>query len=349
MLKRMKIGNRWVGDGESCFIIAEAGSNHNGNLEQAKRLIEVAAGAGADAVKFQTFRAPKLYPKSAGVSNYLGIERQIYDIIAEMEMPYEWISELAEQCARHGVEFISSPFDEESADRLEPFLPAYKIASYEMTHLPLVRYIANKGKPVIISTGAASLDEVSETVAAFRETGNGQLILLQCTASYPAPLDSLNVRALRTMGESFGVPVGLSDHSRDPLVGPMAAVALGASVIEKHFTFSNDMPGPDHRFAVEPGELRAMVRRIRELEAALGSGRKVPHPVESELRAFARRSIFATHDIAPGEKFSPENTAVLRCGQLQAGLDPKVYDDILNRRATRHIMAETPIHAGDYE
>ena len=245
-MKRIRIGKRWVGDGEACFIIAEAGSNHNGNLEQAKKLIEIAAEAGADAVKFQTFRASRLYPKNAGISNYLGVDRQIYDIIAEMEMPYDWIPELAEQCAQRGVEFISSPFDEESADTLEPFVPAYKIASYEMTHLPLVRHVANKMKPVIISTGASNLAEVAETVTAFRETGNEQLILMQCTASYPAPLDSVNLRAIQTMQREFDVPVGLSDHSLDPFLVPVVAVSLGACAIEKHFTFSNSLPGPDY-------------------------------------------------------------------------------------------------------
>lgn len=347
MLKRIKIGRRWVGEGEACFIIAEAGSNHNGNLEQAKKLIEIAAEAGADAVKFQTFRAPKLYPKNAGVSNYLGIERQIYDIIAEMEMPYDWIPTLAEHCAQHGVEFISSPFDEESADRLEPFVPAYKIASYEMTHLPLVRYIARKGKPVIISTGAANLDEVGETVAAFRETGNDQLILLQCTASYPAPLESLNIRVVQTLRSEFDVPSGLSDHSLDAFLAPLVAVSLGACLIEKHFTFSNKLPGPDHKFAVEPHGLSEMVRRIREAEQSLGDGRKEFSPVEAELRAFARRSIFATSSIPAGTKLTKENIAVLRCGQLGAGLPPQSFDELLGRTTASEIEVGSLICLND--
>lgn len=348
-MKKVRIGDRVVGEGEPCFIIAEAGSNHNGSLEHAKKLIAVAAEAGVDAVKFQTFRASKLYPQSAGNCNYLGISKPIYDIISELEMPYEWIPELADYCHQHNVIFLSSVFDEQSADRLDPFTPAYKIASYEMTHWPLVRYMAEKGKPVIVSTGTADLTEVAETVAYFRQTGNDQLILLQCTASYPAPLVSLNVRAVKTLKEEFDLPVGLSDHSRDPLVGPLAAVALGASVIEKHFTISNDLPGPDHRFALEPAELRTMVEKIRGLEAALGSGEKTVNRVELELRAFARRSIFATRDIEAGEKLLAENIAVLRCGQLQAGLEPKFYHEILNRRATRRILAETALRPDDYE
>src|SRR5687767_268242 len=273
-MKTVRIGERVVGDGSPCFVIAEAGSNHNGRLDEAKSLIRLAADAGADAVKFQTFRADKLYSKNAGRSEYLQLDQPIFDIIAAMEMPYEWLPVLASEAARQGILFLSTPFDEESADALEPHVPAYKIASYEMTHLPLVRYIAKKGKPLIISTGTADLDEVRETVEAVRAAGNDQLIMLQCTASYPAPLESLNLRAMTTMREELDVLVGLSDHSREPLIGPVAAVALGAAVIEKHFTFSNELPGPDHRFAIEPDELRAMVRSIRECQAALGDGQK---------------------------------------------------------------------------
>ena len=169
---------------------------------------------------------------------------------------------------------------------MDPYVPAYKIASYEMTHLPLVRHTASKGKPVIISTGTAHLEEVDETVDAFRQTGNQGLMLMQCTASYPAPTETLNLRAITTMQQSFGVPVGLSDHSRDPIIGPLAAVGLGANLIEKHFTLSNRLPGPDHEFAVEPGELRQMVQQIRQVEQALGSGDKAVQSVETELRGF---------------------------------------------------------------
>src|SRR3989442_1628174 len=191
-----------------------------------------------------------------------------------------------------------------------------------MTHLPLLQHVADKGKPVIISTGTANLEEVRETVQSFRATGNAKLILMQCTAAYPAPLESLNIRTIATMKSAFGVPVGLSDHSRDPLVGPLAAIGAGADLIEKHFTLSNDLPGPDHRFALEPGELRLMIARVREAETALGNGEKVMHPVETELRGFARRSIFAVRNIEAGEELTRENIAVLRHGNLKHGLEP---------------------------
>jgi len=348
MVRGVSIGNHWISDGEPCFIIAEAGSNHNCNLEQARRLIDVAASAGADAVKFQVFRANRLYPKSAGISEYLKMPKPIYDIVADLELPYEWLPELAAYCKEKQVLFLASVFDEESADRLDPHVEAFKIASYEMTHIPLVQYVAAKGKPVIISTGAANLDEVAETVQEFRRTGNDGLILMQCTAAYPAPLESLNVRAVATMKSIFGVPVGLSDHSRDPLVAPLAAVAVGANLIEKHFTLSNQLLGPDHRFALEPAELHVMVQKLREAEKVLGNGKKVVHPVEAELREFARRSIFAVRDIAPGEEITRENVSVLRCGNLKPGLEPKQLQDILGKRARRKIAAESAIQREDF-
>lgn len=343
----IRIGQRGIGDAAPCFIIAEAGSNHNGRLEQAKRLIDLAAAAGADAVKFQVFRASKLYPERAGHSDYLKDTRSIYDIVSELEMPYEWLPELARWSKERGVLFLASAFDEESVDRLDPFVPAFKIASYEMTHLPLVRYIAGKGKPVILSTGTANLDEVQEAMEAVRASGNTALMLMQCTAAYPAPLGSLNVRAIVTMKRAFGVPVGLSDHSRDPLVGPLAAVSVGANLLEKHFTVSNDLPGPDHRFAIQPDELRLMIRKVREIEQALGTGEKAMHPIEAELRAFARRSIFAVKGIPAGTVMTQENVAILRCGKLPGGFPPKAFPDLLGRTVARPIPAGTAIQPDD--
>lgn len=310
-------------------------------------MVDVAARAGADAVKFQLFRASKVYTRNAGESDYLKIPRSIYDIIAEMEMPFEWVPKLARFCQEAGILFFASVSDEECARRLEPYVPVYKIASYEMTHHPLVRAVAEMGKPVIISTGTADLDEVRETVDVFRATGNGNLLLMQCTAAYPAPVDSLNVGAIGTLKRVFGVPVGLSDHSRDPLVGPMAAVAAGANLIEKHFTLSNELPGPDHAFAVEPDDLELMIRKVREVQRAMGSVEKVMHPVESELRNFARRTIFAIRDIPPGEEVGPEDVDILRCGKQPSGLLPKELPRLLGRRAARLITAGSAIRQED--
>lgn len=346
---RIKIGERWVGDGEPCYIVAEAGSNHNASFEQALRLIDVASEAGADAVKFQHFKAAKLYPQSAGKSVYLKTPRSIYEIIREMEMPDEWIPRLAEYCCTQGIAFLSTPFDEQSADLLEPYVPAYKVASYEMTHVPLLRHLARKGKPLIISTGTAMLDEVLHAVDVVLKEGNREIVLLQCTASYPTPLEAMNVRALVTIRQATGCLTGLSDHSSDPIIAPIAAAALGACVIEKHFTLSNRLPGPDHQFAVEPQGLRELVRCVRAVEKVLGHGRKETLPVEAELHSFARRSIFAVRDISPGELITRENIAVLRCGKLGFGLHPDHYDALLNRRAVRLIRKESVITFEDVQ
>ena len=341
----LDVGRRRIGDGQPCYVIAEAGSNHDGRLDQARRLIDVAAEAGADAVKFQLFRAKTLYARKAGRSEYLKLDRPIYDIIADMEMPYAWLPTLARHAAERAIDFMASVFDEESVDVLDPLVASFKIASYEMTHLPLVRYTAAKKKPLIVSTGTADLDEVRETVAAIGAT---PFALMQCTAAYPAPLDALNVRAVVTLKTTFGVPVGLSDHSRDPLIGPLAAVALGANLLEKHFTLSNRLPGPDQKFAVEPAELVRLVRAVRDAEAVLGSGDKKLQPVEQELRRFARRAIFVARDVAAGEPLGPDNLVILRCGALEPGLPPSAWERVLGRRAARPLSADAPLTAADY-
>jgi sialic acid synthase SpsE len=346
-MMRIKIGDRWVGDGESVYIVAEAGSNHNGSFDQALRLIDAAADARADAVKFQQFKAAKLYPKSAGASDYLNTPRSIYDIIHDMEAPEDWVPRLAAHCRQRELAFLSSPFDEESVDLLNPWVPAFKVASYEMTHAPLLRHIARKGKPMIVSTGAAVLDEVVRSVEIIRAEGNDQIVLLQCTAKYPTPLDAINARALVSLREATGLPTGLSDHSRDPIIAPVVAVALGACIIEKHFTLSNRLPGPDHAFAVEPDELKTLVQRVREAEQALGHGRKETLPEEQELREFGRRSIFARRDIRAGEQLTTESVAVLRCGKLGFGLQPEALDRVLGRTAAHSIPAEALIRFED--
>ena len=346
--RSISLGDRRVGPGAPVYFIAEAGSNHDGNLDQARRLIDVAAAAGADAVKFQTFRADTLYARGAGASAYLKAARSINDIIRDLEMPLDWIPILAGHCAERGVHFLSTPFDEKAADALDPYVPAFKIASYEMTHYPLVQHVARKRKPIIISTGTAELDEVREAIAAIRAVSDVGLVVLQCTAKYPAPLSSLNVRVLTTLAE-LGVLTGLSDHSREPLPGPLAAVALGASVIEKHFTLSNDLPGPDHAYALEPSELGTLVASIRGMEAALGSHEKRVQPEERELRAFARRTIFTTRAIVEGERLRWDDLAILRAGNLPYGLHPREYPHLLGRRVRRSLEAGATLKAEHVE
>lgn len=332
-----------------CYVVAEAGSNHNGQLALAMQLIDAAAEARADAVKFQLFQAKKLYPKGAGASDYLGTPRSIYDIIRDNELPLEWLPQLKARCDTHRLDFLVSAFDEASVDAVDPFVPAHKCASYEMTHHPLLAHIARKQKPLYVSTGTASLAEVAEAVRVIEATGNRALTLLQCTASYPTPLDQANVRALVTLRETFGYPTGLSDHTREPGIAPAAAVALGATLVEKHFTLSNDLPGPDHHAALTPRELCEMVAAIRATERALGHGRKETLPAEEELRRFARRSVFSTRAIKAGELLHEENIAVLRNGKLVPGLPPERFPMLLGRRAAREIAAEQGVCDADLD
>jgi N-acetylneuraminate synthase len=334
-----KIGDRRVGPDAPTFVIAEAGSNHNGELDKAKELIDVAAGAGADAVKFQTFRAEDLYVEESGEVEYLDDERSIYEIIESMEMPYDWIPELHEYCLDRGVQFMSTPFDERSAAKLEEYVPAWKIASYTSSHLPFLRHLASTDKPIIMSTGAHELDEVAESVATLRDAGVSDLALLQCVAAYPTPLSEINVRVVETLRNEFDVPTGLSDHTLDPVTAPTAAVALGASVVEKHFTLDKSMEGPDHEFALEPDQLDEMVTAIRDMEAALGTGEKRVLGVEEELHQKARRAIHASEDIEKGEKLTEDNLRVLRPGEKESGLHPKFYDEIIGTTAAVDVAA----------
>jgi N-acetylneuraminate synthase len=332
-----------------CFVIAEAGSNHCGRLEIARRLVDVAAEAGADAVKFQLFTSAKLYAAGAGVADYLGTETAIEEIIRDVELPQEWVPVLAADARSRRIDFVAAPFHEDAVDVLAPYVSVIKIASYELTHEPLIRRAAATGKPLLLSTGAATLAEAAAGLSAARSGGATDVTMLQCTASYPAPASSLNLGAMAQLRDELGVPVGLSDHSSDPLVAPVAAIALGATVLEKHFTLGKELPGPDHRFALDPAELRAMVAAVRAAEAALGSGRKEVQPEEEELRAFARRSVFAVRDINAGETIDEGAIAVLRTGKLAPGLPPSEYAAVLGRRASRPIPANTALAASDVE
>jgi sialic acid synthase SpsE len=332
---------------DRCYVIAEAGSNHNTEWNLAEQLIAVAAAVGADAVKFQAFRAERLYPRGAGAAAYLEDAEDIYDIVARMELPESWLPELAAETRRRGIDLLVSAFDEASADAVDPFVPAHKLASYELTHEPLLRRLAAFGKPLFVSTGAATLPEVGAAVEAARDAGAHDLTLLQCTAAYPARLEALNVSAILELRARFGVDAGLSDHSVDPTIAPVLAIGYGASVIEKHFTLDRDLPGPDHKFALDPEGLRAMILAIRGAETARGSGLKEVHADELELRDFARRSVFAVRDIEEGEPFDATSIAVLRDGTLGQGLPPARYPSLLLQRAARRIAANTPVQESD--
>lgn len=332
-----------VGSDEPTYVIAEAGSNHNGDLETAMQLVDAAADAGADAVKFQTFRAETMYVEDSGTVETPEGERSLYDVVADAEMPYEWIPELHDRCRDRNVDFLSSPFDERSVDELEPYVPAYKIASSVLSHHPFLETAAQRDKPLIASTGAHDLEDVREAVETMERSEVSDLVLLHCVSSYPTPLESANVRAVRRLSEEFDVPVGLSDHTLDPTTAPTAAVSLGADVVEKHFTLDSSQEGLDHSYALEPDELATMVDAIRNTEVALGSGDVTVQSVEDDWYESARRTIHASRDIPEGSKITADDVAILRSGHRERGLEPKYTEDVVGSTARTDIEKDQGI------
>jgi N-acetylneuraminate synthase len=349
---------RRIGPGEPCFIIAEAGSNWRmgapkRDLAMATALIDVAAAAGCDAVKFQTYRSDTVYAKNAGESEYLaesGIKESINDLFVDLEMPYDMLEKLAAYCRKKGVLFMSTPFSVADADAVDPHVLIHKIASYEISHTELQAHLAKKGKPIVFSTGAASYEDIDFAFEHLKRSGAKELAILQCTAKYPAALDDLNLRVIPELIERYGVPVGLSDHSREPVAAPAAATALGASVIEKHFTLKRELPGPDHPFAIEPTELCDLVAAVRATERALGSSRKDVSAAERELYAFARRGLQASRRIEKGETLRlGENLAILRPGKNPLGAHPRHAGAIEGRKAKKEILAGVGVKLEDVE
>lgn len=318
------------------FIIAEAGVNHNGNLELAKKLIDEAAYSGCDAVKFQTFKADKLVVENTSKAEYqiknTGSFESQYEMLKKLELKDSDYKELVDYCKNRNILFLSSPFDKDSVDLLEQLeMPIYKIPSGEITNKPFLKYIAKKQKTIILSTGMATLGEVEEALEWIYEENNKDITLLHCTSDYPTEIEDINLKAMITMKEAFKVKVGYSDHTLGIEV-PIAAVALGAQVIEKHFTLNKNMEGPDHKASLEPKELMNMVKAIRNIEKALGSGIKKPTDKEMITREIVRKSIVISKDIKKGEKITKENIAVKRPG---TGLSPKYIDFILNKVAAK--------------
>lgn len=335
-MKEVKIGKKVIGENRPTFIIAEVGSNHNGDLEQAKKLIEVAAKAGADAVKFQIFRAEELYSKYAPKFNYLGDENT-FKLMKNIEMPREWIPELSEYSKKMGITFLASVFDFDAVDKVNEYVPAFKIASFEIVDLELLKYVASKGKPVILSTGMANLGEIEDAINAIRSVGNDDIILMHCNSLYPTPVNIVNLRAIETLKNAFKLPTGFSDHTLGIHI-PLAAVAMGACVIEKHFTLDKDLPGPDHSFALEPQELEEMIRIIREVEAAKGNGiKKISELEKKEMYMKGRRSIHAKVNIPKGVKITKDMLVIKRPGY---GIKPKFIDIVVGREAKKDIKKD---------
>jgi N-acetylneuraminate synthase len=356
MMTDQKISNN------SVYIIAEAGVNHNGSIEMAKELIESAAAAGADAVKFQSFKAEKLISRFAPKAEYQKkatneTESQL-GMVKKLELDEDAHIILIDHCRLKKIKFLSTPFDFDSIDLLAKTfdLPCLKISSGDITNGPFLLRAARTGKQIILSTGMSTLGEVEEAlgVLAFGYTNSSEEIstkrfhdalisedaqmslrkyvrLLHCTSEYPAPFEEVNLRVLQTMRGAFGLPVGLSDHTPGIAV-PIAAVALGAEIIEKHFTLDNNLPGPDHKASLEPNELMEMVKAIRQVETAMGHARKIPTPSESKNRDIGRRSLVAAKSIQKSDIFTPDNLAIKRPG---TGISPMLYWDYLGKRSDK--------------
>ena len=336
-MKQVTIGTRQVGDGAPCFIVAEVGSNHDQDFDQALHLIDAAAVAGVDAVKFQTFRAAHLYSRRTPGFSYLE-GQDTYALIESLELDRSWQERLLRHANERGIEFFSSPFDIEAVVELEALgVPTYKVASFDLPDTELVGAMARTGKPVVLSTGMANWMDIQLAMDAMAAHQNDQAILLQCTSLYPAPAHLANLRAMQAMRSAFGTLVGYSDHTLGDQVS-LAAVALGACFVEKHFTLDRSLAGPDHPFAIEPRELAEMVSRIREVESALGDGRKAgPRAEEGEMAEKGRRSLHARHDIPEGTRIDDGMLVVKRPGM---GISPSLRAQLLGRKAGRLIHAD---------
>ena len=336
-----------IDDPNHTFIIAEAGSNwksgsYEEDLEQAKKLIKIASKAGADAVKFQTYKADTVYAYNAGNSNYLaeqGINKEINEIFEYLSMPYEMISELSQICNDEKIIFMSTPFSVEDAKQIDPFVSLHKIASFEINHVRLIEFLSKTEKPILISTGASTFGEIDFVVNLIKNNKNNEIGLLQCTSKYPAPIESLNLSTIPKMKERYNIPIGFSDHSVEPLIGPLTAVGLGATIIEKHFTLDKNLPGPDHSFAITPQELELMVKSIRQADKTKGNGKKMILDEEQELLLFAKRRIQAIKDIRKGDILKEGfNFEVLRPGNRIRGLEPRFLDKINGTKSTKDVL-----------
>lgn len=339
----MKIGNREIGCNAPAYIIAEMSANHAGSIENAKKIIHAAKDAGADCIKIQTYTADTLTIDcdkpyfQVGAGTWDG--ENLYHLYEKAYTPWEWQPELKKEAESIGLDFFSTPFDKSSVDFLEEMgMEFYKIASFEIVDIPLIKYVASKGKPIIMSTGMASLAEIEDAVNAVRSQGNDQLALLRCASAYPAITDEMNLMTMKNMAEVFDVPVGLSDHSMGS-VGAVTAVAMGAKIIEKHFCLDRAIENPDSSFSMNPEEFAQMVRDVRQAEKAIGKVSYGATKQEQNSMVF-RRSIFCVKDIEPGEVLTEENIRVIRPGY---GMAPKYYEEILGQTALQKIERGTPI------
>ncbi|MBT4731450.1 N-acetylneuraminate synthase [Candidatus Woesearchaeota archaeon] len=338
IIKDIKIGGKSIGIRNPCYIIAEIGSNHNNDWDLALAHINSAISSGVDAVKFQTFNAKKHF-SSFATTEYNGLKNvKVQDILKELEINREWQKPLYEYCKDRGVSFLSSPCDFEAVDQLEEIgVEVHKIASFDITDLDLVKYIATTGKPIIMSTGLANWIEIQRAVNECRSVNNNNIILLQCTSLYPAPVYLSNLDAIKSIRNRFNVLTGYSDHTEGDLI-PCTSVAMGACVLEKHFTLDRSLPGPDHHFAMEPDELADMVKKIRLIEKSFGDGQKTgPRGEETKASIKSRRSVHAARDIPIGCEISSDMLINKRPGY---GIEPYLKADIIGKKSKKNICAD---------
>ncbi len=343
MAAEIKIGARTIGVGQATYVIAEVSANHHQEFEQAVKIIRAAKGAGADAVKLQTYTPDTMTIASNRaefrIEGTIWGGRNLHELYGEAYTPWEWQPKLKELATDLGMDCLSSAFDSSAVDFLEAMtVPAHKVASFELVDLPLIQKMARTGKPLIMSTGMATVEEIEEAMQVAREAGTGKIALLKCTSSYPAPPEEMNLRTIPELGRRFGVPVGLSDHTMGIAV-PVAAVALGACIIEKHLTLSRAEPGPDSAFSLEPHEFKAMVDAVRIAEKALGEVHFGFSAQEASSRVF-RRSLFAVRDVKRGDLFTVENVRSIRPGH---GLHTRHLREVLGRHAACDIECGTPL------
>jgi N,N'-diacetyllegionaminate synthase len=331
----VKIGNKKIGGKNPTYIIAEIGANHNRDIKTAKKLIDLAAEAGVDAVKFQTYKAETLYSKKA--PKFSKDKLRPFDLIKSVELPYDWHKEIFDYTKKKNLHFLSSPFDYEAVDLLDRLgILAFKIASFEITDLELLKYTAKKKKPIILSTGMATFEEINDALKTIRSQRNDNIILLHCNSLYPTPSEIVNLNAISRMHHRYKIPIGFSDHTLGIHIS-IAAIIKGAKVIEKHFTLDRNMKGPDHHFALEPNELKQMVRNIRDVEKAEGTGEKKVTKQEKEMYEKGRRSIIAAVDIKKGTKIKPDMLTIKRPGY---GIKPKFLHKIIGNIAKNNIKAD---------
>ena len=345
-----KIKNKWIGDNHPIFFIAEAGVNHNGSIDIGKKLIDIAVESGADAVKFQTFRAEELNTKTAPKSTY-HIEttgndnhQTWFDLLKTQEISKEMHVSLIDYCTEKNIIFLSTPYGEKSADLLEKFnIPAYKIASTDTNNIPLLKHIALKGKPMILSSAMATMDEIELAVSIVRNIGLDKIAILQCTGNYPSKLSDSNLRVIKTYKEKLNCIVGYSDHTPN-LINPIAATAMGAKVYEKHFTIDRSLPGPDHRMSLSPGELKQTVKAIRDTEEAMGNSEKRVLESEKENRAKLRKSIVTIKSIEKNTIITRNMLAIKRPGN---GIPPSEIYNIIGKKVKYDLIEDYVLSLND--